>query len=118
MSLYTSVETAGLFVPVGGILYRTTAPIAWEVGKVDSGWLFTVPANTTFDVSIPLALRWAFSPRDPRFLKAAAIHDLMLIGGIDRVTAAGAFNEALKADGVSAARRLAMTSAVAFYRWQ
>lgn len=118
MSAYTALQTAGLFVPAGGILYRTTAPIAWEVGKVGSGWWFTVPAGTVFDVSIPTPLRLLFSPHDPRFLKAAALHDEMLKAGFDRLTSAAVFNDALKADGVSGARRLAMTAAVAFYRWQ
>jgi hypothetical protein len=35
----------------------------------------------------------------------------------DRVTAAGAFNTALEADGVSRPKRFAMTLAVAFYRF-
>ena len=116
MSAYT--DNAAPFERLDGIRYRVLAPITWEMGKKGSGWFFTVPAGTMFDVSIPALLRWVFSPHDPRFLKAAALHDELLIAGIDRVTAAGAFNEALKADGVSAARRLTMTAAVAFYRWQ
>lgn len=115
MSAYTEASVA--FEPVDGIRYRTTAPIEWEVGKKGSGWWFIIAAGTVFDVSIPRALRRFFDPHDPRYLKAGALHDELLIAGIDRITAAGAFNEALKADGVSAARRFVMTAAVAFYRW-
>ncbi|WP_019998779.1 DUF1353 domain-containing protein [Aureimonas ureilytica] len=115
MSAYT--DSPALFERLDGIRYRVLVPITWEIGKKGSGWAFTVLAGTVFDVSIPRPLWWVFSPHDRRFLKAAALHDELLIAGIDRVTAAGAFNEALKADGVSAARRLAMTAAVAFYRW-
>lgn len=117
MSRYTTLETAGLFVPAGGIQFRTTAPIAWEVGKVGSGWLFTVPAGTMFDVSIPRVFWPILDPRDPRFLKAAALHDEMLRQGFDRLTAASAFNAAMAADGVGRGTRFAMTLAVAFYRF-
>jgi len=115
VSAYT--ETASVFERLDGVSYRVLVPIRWEMGRLESGWWFEVAAGVTFDVSIPRALWWIFSPHDRRFLKAAALHDELLRSGVDRVTAAGAFNEALKADGVSSARRLAMTAAVAFYRW-
>lgn len=115
MSAYT--EVASVFERLDGTRYRVVIPIRWEMGRVDSGWWFDVPTGFEFDVSIPKPLWWIFSPHDRRFLKAAALHDELLRSGVDRVTAAGAFNEALKADGVSSARRLAMTAAVAFYRW-
>lgn len=115
MSAYTTHD--GLFVPIGGIRYRTTAEIAWERGEKGSGWWFHVPAGTAFDVSVPLPLRWIVSPHDKRFLKAAALHDAMLLAGVDRLRAAAEFNLALKADGVGRAKRLAAVAAVAFYRF-
>ncbi|KQT51981.1 hypothetical protein ASG43_20590 [Aureimonas sp. Leaf454] len=115
MSLYTA--NVQWFEPAGGIKFRTTLPIQWERGEKGSGWWFTVPAGFEFDVSIPWALRWAFRPTDPRFLKAAALHDAMLAAGIDRLRAAAEFSFALKADGVGAAERLVMFTAVAVWRW-
>jgi hypothetical protein len=61
--------------------------------------------------------RWAFNPHDPRFLKAAALHDEMLRCGWSRTTAAGEFHAALLADGVGRCTRFIMFSAVAFYRF-
>lgn len=115
MSAYT--KHRGLFEPAGGIKYRTTEPIDWELWEKGSGDWFTVPAGTVFDVSIPLFLRWAFDPHDRRFLKAAALHDTMLESGIDRLRSAAEFNLALKADGVGMRRRLAMFLAVALWRF-
>lgn len=115
MSAYTA--NPGHFAPAGGIKYRTTAPIIWELWAKGSGNWFVVPTGTEFDVSIPGFLRWAFNPHDPRFLKAAALHDEMLKQGIDRLRAAAEFNLALKADGVGRAQRLAMFLAVSVYRF-
>ncbi|WP_294640836.1 DUF1353 domain-containing protein [uncultured Aureimonas sp.] len=115
MSTYTDAPI--VFERLDGIRYRQHGRTSWELGFKGSGHWEHVDDGTVFDVSIPWALRWAFSPHDPRYLKAAALHDELLIRGFDRVTAAGAFNEALKADGVGAAHRLVMVTAVAFYRW-
>lgn len=115
MSAYTAADVA--FEHVGGIRYRQRGRTSWEIGYKGSGHFEHVEDGTVFDVSIPRLLWRFFDPHDQRFFKAAALHDELLKRGFDRVTAAGAFNQALKADGVSAARRLAMTAAVAFYRW-
>jgi hypothetical protein len=103
--------------PIGGIRYRSLRPLVWSVGYADSGLLFTVPGGREFDVSIPWALRWIFDPHDPRFLKAAALHDEMLMSRWARPSAAAEFHSALKADGVGRWTRLAMFAAVAFWRW-
>lgn len=116
MSAYT--DHVGLFEPAGGILYRTTAPILWELWRKGSGDFFTVPADTLFEVSVPAPLRWLFSPHDKRFLKGAALHDEMLKAGIDRLRAAAEFNIALRADGVGTAKRLAMFLAVALWKFR
>nr|WP_244977894.1 DUF1353 domain-containing protein [Aureimonas jatrophae] len=100
-----------------GIQYRQHGATRWEIGAKGSGWWFEVRDGTVFDVSIPVLLRWIFDPHDPRYLKAAALHDELLRSGVDRITAAGASNAALAADGVSRPKRFAMTIAVAFYRF-
>lgn len=103
--------------PVGGIRYRVTRSLRWAIGAENSGFVFQVPAGRIFDVSIPWFLRRIFDPHDPRFLKAAALHDEMLLNGWARVSAAAEFHEALRADRVGALTRLAMFAAVAFWRW-
>ncbi|WP_210270267.1 DUF1353 domain-containing protein [Aureimonas sp. ME7] len=115
MSAYT--ETVVVFERLDGILYRQHGRTSWEIGAKGSGFWVHIDDGTVFDVSIPWALRWAFDPHDPRYLKAAALHDELLRRGFDRVTAGGAFNAALAADEVSAVRRFVMVAAVAFYGW-
>lgn len=115
MSLYT--QHAGDFIPVGGIDYVNTAPVEWERGEKGSGHWFRIKAGTRFQVSVPWWLQWLVDPHDPRFLKAALLHDEMLKRGVDRVRAAAEFNLALKADGVERAERLRMFLAVAVYKF-
>ncbi|HBB81927.1 MAG TPA: hypothetical protein DC031_01320, partial [Sulfitobacter sp.] len=98
--------------------YRTTRVLPWEIGRKGSGLWVEVPPGTAFDVSIPRPLWWAFDPHDPRYLKAAALHDELLKLGWDRVTAAAVFHCALVADGVPRARRLAMLLAVMLWRYR
>ena len=115
MSRYT--ELSAWCEPLDGIRYRSTKPIIWEVGRKGSGLEVAVPAGTDFDVSVPRWARWLIDPHDTRFLKAACMHDMLLAWGWDRLTSAAVFGGALKADGVSAGKRLAMFLAVAVYRW-
>ena len=98
-------------------VYTVELPFVWELGYEGSGLAIEVPKGFVFDVSIPWALRWLFSPDDPRFLKAAALHDRLLELGWNRVSAAGPFHAALKADGVGSAWRLAMLLGVILWRW-
>lgn len=102
--------------PIGGIDYITTAPLTWGIGR-EGGPQITIPPGATFNVSIPRPLRWWASPHDPRYLRAAALHDYLLADGWWRVTAGAVFLEALRADRVGAARRLLMWLAVSLYRW-
>lgn len=95
-----------------GERYVATAPLMWEVGRKGSGLWFTVPIGAPFDMSIPIYLWWLFDRHDPRFLKAAALHDHALATKWDRVSSAALFADALKADGVSRRTRLAMTIGV------
>tara|TARA_R110002072_G_scaffold26966_23_gene88487 strand:+ start:437 stop:745 length:309 start_codon:yes stop_codon:yes gene_type:complete len=97
--------------------FLTVGELHWEIGRKRSGLWVVVPDDFQFNVSIPWWASWAFDPEDERFLKAAALHDYLLKQGWDRVTAAGVFNEALRADKVSARTRLAMVTGVAWYKW-
>lgn len=104
---------------IHGIGYRVTAPLRWEVGRVGSGLWLEVPAGRVFDVSVPRLARCLFSPHDPRFRKAAALHDEALHHlRWSRLTAGAEFAEALRADGVGRLRRLVMWLAVSLWRWQ
>lgn len=103
-------------VHVGGIVYRLTRPLVWKIGHID-GPIYTVPAGFAFDLSMPSWLRWLFDPHRRDFHKAAALHDHMLAAGWSRITAAAEFHNALKADGVSAWRRLAMLIAVIIWKF-
>ena len=116
MSAFT--EAAGWYKPAEGITYVTTKPLTWEIGMEGSGLFYTVPVGAVFDVSIPWGLRWVLDPRDPRFHKAACIHDHMLEAGWDRPSAGGAFHAALKASGVGILTRLAMFFAVTLWKWR
>jgi hypothetical protein len=78
----------------------------------------TVPHGFGFDVSVPRGLRWLFDPHDPRYLKAAALHDYAFWEGWDRVAAAAVFHAALRASGVGSIERLAMTIGVIVWRWR
>lgn len=96
---------------VGGIRYRLSESLCWSIGSKD-GPVYDVPRGFEFDVSIPRALWWAFSPHDRRYLKAAALHDHMLLSGWSKATAAATFYEALKADKVPRLRRYLMFAGV------
>jgi hypothetical protein len=69
-------------------------------------------------VSVPRWLWWLFDPHERAYLKAAALHDHMLVAGWDRISAASQFHNALKADKVRLWRRLAMFLAVSLYRYE
>ena len=122
MSAYT--KPGAWAVPVGGILYRVENPLSWEIGtlttkdKPGSGMIVTIPKGTTFDVSIPVFLRWLFDPHNPAYLKAAALHDELLRRGWARTTAGAEFHEALRADGVARWRRLTMWLAVSLFKFK
>ena len=97
--------------------YITTTQVTWEIGAKGSGLFLYLPAGFRFDVSVPRLLGWAFNRHDPRYLKAAALHDYALSLGWGRVSAAAPFSEALRANGVSRSRRLAMVLAVTIHKW-
>ena len=98
--------------------YRTLYPIVWDIGFKGNHNKETVPAGYEFDVSIPWFARWIFNRHNPRYFKAAALHDYMLEIGYDKVSAAGAFNHGLKSKKVPYVTRFIMTLAVALYRFK
>jgi hypothetical protein len=97
--------------------YITERPISFELGFKGSGFTYTVPVDFIFDVSVPKGLKWLISPHNPKYLKAAAIHDHMLFSGWDRPTAGGVFQAVLKVSGVNSTKRLAMFFAVTLWKW-
>ena len=98
MSDYTALTDWWTPLPKGR--FRVIRPVRWEVGREESGLRVTVPIGYVFDVSVPVWARWLFDPSDPRYLKAACLHDWLLDDGWYRITAAGVFGAALRADGV------------------
>lgn len=116
MSAYTCLAR-DWYVPLPGPRFEVRHPVIWEIGRKGSGLWVTVPPGYVFDVSVPPPLRWLFDPADPRYLKAACLHDWLLDDGWYRVTAAGVFGAALRADGVGFWRRVAMVVAVVLWRF-
>jgi hypothetical protein len=104
--------------PVSGIVYRTLVPVVWHIGHARSPYRVIVPAGRRFDVSIPRPFRLIFKPHDPRYLKAAVLHDEMLHHlGFSRLTAGAEFEQALRADGVPVLERLLMWQAVSLFKY-
>jgi|HigsolmetaAR202D_1030399.scaffolds.fasta_scaffold85154_1 Protein of unknown function (DUF1353). len=114
MSAYTA--TLDNVVHKRGIRYVLTSPLVWHIGA-EHGPVYIVPKGFEFDVSIPRPFWFLFNPHDPRYFKAAALHDHMLISGWSRITAAAEFHNALKADGVPLWRRLVMFLAVSLWKY-
>ena len=100
--------------------YVTTRNLDWWIGKKDSGWLLTVPAGREFESSVPRVLHWVFSPDDPFFLKAAAIHDMLLEEGYRTAFADSQwFEAALSVHAPKVRTRLAYSAMRArrFWKW-
>lgn len=115
MSLYTDDFS---IAPVRDGRWRLMQPLSWEIGFKGSGLVWTVPAQFETDLaSIPMLARLVFDRGDARYAKASALHDHMLDGGVDRLTAGAEFHAALRADGVVRWRRLVMFLAVALWRY-
>lgn len=110
MSAYTDADFALVPSPEG---YRATVDLKWEIGTKHSGLWFVVPASYPSDgPSIPWWARWAFNPADPRYQKAARLHDWALEKGWTAWTSTSLFYDALKADDVGRLARWAMSLAV------
>lgn len=117
MSAYTSVFDWCIYI--GQNKYRTVKELRWELGRKGSGFWYVVPAGVTFDVSVPWWACPIFSPHDKRYLKAAALHDqMLLVDRWSRVTSGAEFHQALHAQKVGPTRRLIMWLAVSAYKWK
>lgn len=86
-------------VPGERKLYKTTAPLVWEIGAKGSAWHLDIKTGTTFDISVPRWLEWLLSPHDRRILLAALVHDELLNLGHDVAFASSEFRRAAIARG-------------------
>lgn len=96
-------------------LWETVADLWFELGGKGSGVWVRVPAGTLTDLaSIPAMARPLFNPADPRFARAALVHDYLLsLPDFSPLTAALAFRDALLAADVAGWRIAVMTLATA-----
>jgi len=97
--------------------YYNLNKVVWDIGFKGNPNHEVVPANTPFDVTIPWFLGWVWDRDNPQYFLAALLHDYLLSIGYDRVTAAGAFNHGLRAEGVPFSTRLVMTLGVALFKF-
>jgi hypothetical protein len=96
--------------PGGARRYVTTRAISWGIGAKGSPWRLIIPAGREFESSVPRFARWILSPDDPRFLRAALIHDHLLEAGFRPFFAAGEWYDAALSQG--APRALALIAAL------
>lgn len=92
--------------------FELSAPLMWEVGKLGSGLVVTVPKGFRFEVSVPDRLRWLINPRDRRYLLAAAVHDHLVAEKWSNNRSAIEFYHGLKAMGVGRVERFILTACV------
>ena len=99
---------------VSGKDYKLIAPFSWELlyGKPETA--FTVESGFVFQVSNPWWTRPLVNPHNPKYLKAACLHDWLLKRGYSKALAASVFYDALKADKVNKVQRWGMFLAVLF----
>ncbi len=79
--------------------YMTVKPVVHAIGRAGSGWRLLIPSGREFESSVPRALRWLISPDDPRFLRAALVHDHLLEEGNRALFSAGEWHAAARASG-------------------
>lgn len=100
--------------------YVVTSPITWQIGKRGSGWVLHIPEGVEFESSVPRLLHWIWSPDDPFYLKAAAIHDTLLESGFRQAFADSQWFEAALSEQAPPMRaRLAHAAMTArrFFKW-
>lgn len=77
------------------------SPLAWEMGKPDSGFELTIDAGFVSDlVTIPGWAKPLVDENSPATARAAIIHDALLAQGFEQRVAAGEFYRVLIEDGV------------------
>lgn len=94
MSKFTDFKN---YEPVGGIDYRLTSELVWDVGWKGSGVRLVIATGTVFQSSVPRAARWIVSPHHKPWLLASAVHDEMLKRGYSPARAAAEWYEAVTA---------------------
>lgn len=110
MSDYTAFD--GTFSPTANGRFTASKDLTWDIGRLGSGVTITVPALYEHDVSVPGLLTPFFSRTEPKFQRAARLHDWLLDDGWSAWTSAAVFYDALKADGVPRLKRWSMAIAV------
>ena len=115
MSAYTAFQGDLELIPTPQG-WKATRPLVWHIGRLGSGVLLVVPELFVSDgPSVPWWARWLFNPNDPRFQKAARLHDYALdVLGWSAWTASAIFYDALMADGVEHTTRWTMSLTVLF----
>ena len=112
MSAYTNYP--GQFIRIPNTDYYTaTLPLVWDIGKYGSGVSVPpIPTEFRHDVSVPWFLTFIFNRHDPRFQRAARLHDWLLTQEWSAWTSSAIFYDALKADGTKSWERWSMALAV------
>lgn len=99
--------------------YMTIRELKWDLGRKGSGLTVTVPPGFHFGMSVPQWLTWLIDPDNPRYQKAACLHDYALEElHFDRVTSAALFADALRSERVPGWVILFMTFAVIAWNWK
>jgi len=58
--------------------WRLREPFTWYVGRAKNAYPVVIPSGFEFESSVPRWALWIQSPDDPRYLKAALVHDYLL----------------------------------------
>jgi hypothetical protein len=97
--------------------WRLTRQLDYEVGKVGSGLMISIPAGFVTDLATVPRVFWSlFPPDDPQYSAACVLHDyLCTYHGFNQRVADAFFLEALQLLGVPWWKRIAMYYAVRSY---
>lgn len=116
MSSYTEFNAEFELIEKGG-LFTSNSPLFWELGKKGSNLWIEVPASFPSDgPSIPKIFTLFFSRKNPKYQKAARLHDWLCDEDWTSSSAFSVFKDALKADKASFYERWVMSLCVLFYR--
>jgi hypothetical protein len=106
----------------GGRGYYTTQEFHWYLGKDNFGVPIVIPVGREFESSVPPLLGWIISPDDPKFLRAALVHDFLLESGHGAWTSAGEWYRLTILDGANKRHALicglAITIVTVIKRWK
>lgn len=96
--------------------YVVTKSFVHDTG-LEGGDKVLINEGFVFNCSIPWFLRWLLNPHNPRYLRASAVHDKLLMLGMNRRRAGAEFEAALREDGVHGFELFAMWLAVSAYKF-